>query len=120
MNKILKREDKISFPVRGFLKCFKVTRINCLCKLYLLRCNLSHCIQMPKGCYLLMHCQFPPKSCNNKELQDTLGGLEVKSVDKTWVSADPVPGTILINVGDLLENMSGTCLYRQTNGYHHS
>ena len=39
--------------------------------------------------------------------QDQLGGLEVKHVDGQWVLADPVPGTILINVGDLLEAMSG-------------
>ena len=39
--------------------------------------------------------------------QDQLGGLEVKAVDGQWVLADPVPGTILINVGDLLEAMSG-------------
>lgn len=38
--------------------------------------------------------------------QDDMGGLEVKSVQKTWVSAHPVPGTILINVGDLLENLT--------------
>ena len=39
--------------------------------------------------------------------QDHLGGLEVKDVDGHWVSADPVPGSILINVGDLLEAMTG-------------
>jgi len=39
--------------------------------------------------------------------QDQLGGLEVKDVAGRWVSADPVPGTVLINVGDLLEAMSG-------------
>jgi len=38
--------------------------------------------------------------------QDQLGGLEVKGVDGQWVMGDPIPGTILINVGDLLEAMS--------------
>ena len=39
--------------------------------------------------------------------QDQLGGLEVKDVDGNWVSAEPIPGTILVNVGDLLESLSG-------------
>jgi len=38
--------------------------------------------------------------------QDSLGGLEVKDVTGTWVSANPIPGTILVNVGDLLEAMT--------------
>jgi len=38
--------------------------------------------------------------------QDSLGGLEVKDVAGNWVSANPIPGTILINVGDLLEAMT--------------
>ncbi|XP_023345783.1 UPF0676 protein C1494.01 [Eurytemora carolleeae] len=38
--------------------------------------------------------------------QDDMGGLEAKSVDGSWVLADPVPGTILMNVGDLLENIT--------------
>jgi len=39
--------------------------------------------------------------------QDNIGGLEVKSADQKWVKAVPIPGTILVNVGDLLESMSG-------------
>ena len=38
--------------------------------------------------------------------QDSLGGLEAKSVSGEWLSADPIPGAILINVGDLLENFT--------------
>lgn len=38
--------------------------------------------------------------------QDSMGGLEVKNVEGKWVSADPIPGCILINVGDLLENLT--------------
>jgi len=38
--------------------------------------------------------------------QDSLGGLEAKSVSGDWLSADPIPGSILINVGDLLENFT--------------
>jgi len=39
--------------------------------------------------------------------QDDMGGLEVKSVKDSWIPADPIPGAILINVGDLLENLTG-------------
>ena len=38
--------------------------------------------------------------------QDNLGGLEAKSVTGCWLHADPIPGAVLINVGDLLENLS--------------
>ena len=30
-------------------------------------------------------------------------GLEVRAIDNSWIKATPIPGTILINVGDLLE-----------------
>ncbi|CAL8148318.1 unnamed protein product [Orchesella dallaii] len=39
--------------------------------------------------------------------QDDMGGLEVKSVSGKWVPANPIPGTILLNTGDLLEFWSG-------------
>ena len=34
--------------------------------------------------------------------QDTLGGLEVRDLNGTWVAADPVPGSFVINLGDLM------------------
>ena len=46
--------------------------------------------------------------------QDSLGGLEVKGVEGKWINADPVPGAIVVNVGDLLESISGAVL-SQTN-----
>eukprot|EP00092_Neocalanus_flemingeri_P012301 GFUD01013259.1.p1 GENE.GFUD01013259.1~~GFUD01013259.1.p1 ORF type:complete len:314 (+),score=82.24 GFUD01013259.1:50-991(+) len=39
--------------------------------------------------------------------QDQYPGLEVKSTSGSWVSADPIPGTILVNIGDLLEMWTG-------------
>ena len=36
-----------------------------------------------------------------------VGGLELKHVDGEWISAVPVAGTVLVNVGELLENISG-------------
>ncbi len=36
-------------------------------------------------------------------LQDDVGGLEVRSVDGQWRTAIPVPDTIVINAGDLME-----------------
>ncbi|KAJ6621916.1 UPF0676 protein [Pseudolycoriella hygida] len=35
--------------------------------------------------------------------QDNVGGLQVRNVDSKWVPATPIPGSILINTGDLLE-----------------
>ncbi|HYS67293.1 MAG TPA: 2-oxoglutarate and iron-dependent oxygenase domain-containing protein [Paraburkholderia sp.] len=34
--------------------------------------------------------------------QDTRGGLEVKRRDGTWIEAPPIPGTLTINVGDMM------------------
>lgn len=38
--------------------------------------------------------------------QDDVGGLQVKSPKGTWVPATPVPGTIVVNAGDLLARWS--------------
>lgn len=35
--------------------------------------------------------------------QDDVGGLQVRSGDGEWVTAHPVPGTFVVNVGDCLE-----------------
>lgn len=35
--------------------------------------------------------------------QDDMGGLYVRDRGSQWVSADPIPGTILVNVGDILQ-----------------
>lgn len=46
--------------------------------------------------------------------QDGTGGLEVKSPKGTWVRATPIPGTIVVNAGDLLQRWSND-LIRSTN-----
>jgi len=38
--------------------------------------------------------------------QDTRGGLQVKSPDGTFVDATPIPGTVVVNAGDLLARWS--------------
>lgn len=45
--------------------------------------------------------------------QDDSGGLEVLSKDKEWLPAPPIPGTIVINTGDLLERWTNDA-YRST------
>ncbi len=35
-------------------------------------------------------------------LQDDVGGLEVKSGDE-WIQATPIPGTILVNLGEMMQ-----------------
>ena len=51
--------------------------------------------------------------------QDDSGGLEIQTRDGAWIGATPVPGTLIINVGDLLERWSGgryvSNLHRVTN-----
>jgi len=45
-------------------------------------------------------------------LQDDAGGLEVRSGSR-WVSAPPVPGSLVCNIGDMLDRMTRG-LYRST------
>jgi len=42
-------------------------------------------------------------------IQDREGGLEAK-INRVWQSLPPLPGTIVINVGDMLESLSGGLL----------
>lgn len=34
--------------------------------------------------------------------QDSVGGLQVQTADGDWIEAPPIPGTLIVNVGDLL------------------
>jgi isopenicillin N synthase-like dioxygenase len=45
-------------------------------------------------------------------LQDELGGLEVRNIANEWIEASPVPGTFVVNLGDLMQ--------RWTNGIYRS
>jgi isopenicillin N synthase-like dioxygenase len=42
--------------------------------------------------------------------QDHVGGLQVQSLDGRWIAASPIPGTLVVNVGDLLERWSNGVL----------
>ncbi|MCU4676020.1 hypothetical protein N7931_10275 [Catenovulum sp. 2E275] len=42
--------------------------------------------------------------------QDAVGGLEVKSRNGGWVQATPIPGTIVINTGDLMQRWTNDVL----------
>ncbi len=44
--------------------------------------------------------------------QDALGGLEVETASGEWVRVEPVPGTFVVNLGDIM--------LRWTNGQYHS
>ena len=39
--------------------------------------------------------------------QDDTGGLEVRNADGDWIPAPYVPGSLVVNVGDLMAQMSG-------------
>jgi isopenicillin N synthase-like dioxygenase len=39
--------------------------------------------------------------------QDATGGLEVRNANGDWISAPYIPGSIVVNVGDLMAQMSG-------------
>ncbi|NKC11218.1 MAG: 2OG-Fe(II) oxygenase [Gammaproteobacteria bacterium] len=45
--------------------------------------------------------------------QDALGGLEIQGLDGEWIAAPPIPGTLVVNVGDLLGRWSNDT-YRST------
>ena len=42
------------------------------------------------GCLTLLH-------------QDSAGGLQVQGLDGSWISAPPIPGTYVVNIGDMME-----------------
>lgn len=42
------------------------------------------------GCLTLLH-------------QDSTGGLQVQGLDRSWISAPPIPGTYVVNIGDMME-----------------
>lgn len=46
-------------------------------------------------------------------LQDSAGGLEVLAGDGTWIAAPPVPGSFVVNIGDLFARWTNN-LYRST------
>jgi len=39
--------------------------------------------------------------------QDSCGGLEIEDIDGNWISATPIPETIVVNIGDLMSFWSG-------------
>ena len=40
-------------------------------------------------------------------LQDDCGGLEVRNGDDVWIRADPMPGALVVNLGDMTERLTG-------------
>ena len=45
--------------------------------------------------------------------QDEIGGLEIQRRNGSWVAMPPIPGTLVVNIGDLLERWSNR-RYRST------
>jgi isopenicillin N synthase-like dioxygenase len=45
--------------------------------------------------------------------QDNAGGLEVQAFDGSWIAAPPIPGTVVVNTGDLLARWTND-IYRST------
>ncbi len=45
--------------------------------------------------------------------QDAVGGLQIQAIDDSWITAPPIPDTLVVNVGDLLGRWSNDT-YRST------
>ncbi len=45
--------------------------------------------------------------------QDDVGGLQVQDLNENWIAAPPIPGTLVVNVGDLLARWTNNA-YRST------
>jgi isopenicillin N synthase-like dioxygenase len=45
--------------------------------------------------------------------QDDVGGLEVMSLDGSWIEAPPIPGSMIINIGDMMASWTND-LYAST------
>lgn len=41
--------------------------------------------------------------------QDLIGGLQILTRDGQWIKATPIPGTIVVNIGDFLQRVSNDC-----------
>jgi len=49
------------------------------------------------------HCDF---GCLTFLAQDNVGGLQVMTPNGDWIDAEPMPGALIVNVGDMLHRMS--------------
>lgn len=45
--------------------------------------------------------------------QDAIGGLQVLNRDRQWIEAQPIPGTFVVNIGDLVQRLTND-LYQAT------
>jgi isopenicillin N synthase-like dioxygenase len=45
--------------------------------------------------------------------QDYIGGLQIRTLSGTWIEAKPIPGTLICNIGDMLDRLTGG-YYRST------
>ncbi|TPX37889.1 hypothetical protein SeLEV6574_g07835 [Synchytrium endobioticum] len=57
------------------------------------------------------HCDYGCLTILNTD--DTTGALQVLGKDGVWLAADPVPGCFVINIGDMLRNLTNG-LYQST------
>lgn len=42
--------------------------------------------------------------------QDSVGGLQVLTQEEQWIDVEPIPGTLILNTGDMLRYLSGNSL----------
>ncbi|KAG2183780.1 hypothetical protein INT43_006791 [Umbelopsis isabellina] len=68
---------------------------------------MGHQIDQPKehGLGVGPH-KLKDYGCLTILLQDDVGGLQVQATDGTWIDATPIPGCLVINIGEMFERMT--------------